>query len=137
MSVLQTAIGMAPNDASLHHMLGLALVRLKKPEEALHELHRASELAPDRVQYSYVYAVALHSADRKNEAMGTLEAVLARNPGNRNVLLALMTFSRDAGQLTVALSYAEQLAKLTPNDRGLAAFIQALKQKLDGSDIPR
>jgi len=89
----------------------------------------------EATELSYVYAVALHSAGRKNEAMETLEAVLAKHPDNRNVLLALMTFSRDAGQLTVALAY--QLAKITPNDSSLAAFIQELKQKLDGSGIPR
>ena len=63
-SVLRTAIAASPRDAGLHHALGLTLVRLKRPDEALAELRRAAELEPDRARYAYVYAVALHSAGR-------------------------------------------------------------------------
>src|SRR5262249_34960210 len=39
--VLRTAIAASPGDAGLHHALGLALTRLKRPDEALGELRRA------------------------------------------------------------------------------------------------
>ena len=51
------------------HSLGLALTRLKRPDEALAELRRAAELAPEQARYAYVYAVALHSSGRGGEAM--------------------------------------------------------------------
>ena len=82
---------------ALHHALGLTLVRLKRLDEALGELRRAAELAPEQARYAYVYAVALHSAGRGGEAMTVLKDSLARHPDDRDTLLALISFSRDAG----------------------------------------
>src|SRR5207344_3389918 len=61
-NVLRAAIAASPRDGGLHHALGLTLTRLKRPDEALAEYRRASELEPDRARYTYVYAVGLHSA---------------------------------------------------------------------------
>jgi hypothetical protein len=42
----------------------------------------------------------------------------ARYPEDRDVLLALITFNRDAGDLPTALEYAERLARIAPNGSG-------------------
>jgi tetratricopeptide (TPR) repeat protein len=89
--------------AGLHHALGLALTRLKRREEALDELRRAAELDPERARYAYVYAVGLHSAGHVDDAMAALKASLARHPGDRDTLLALVSFSRDLGDVATAL----------------------------------
>ncbi|MFP5286035.1 MAG: ammonia-forming cytochrome c nitrite reductase subunit c552, partial [Thermoanaerobaculia bacterium] len=49
----------APDEAGVHHALGLLLVRLGRLDEALPELARAVELAPGEARYAYVYEVAL------------------------------------------------------------------------------
>jgi predicted Zn-dependent protease len=54
-------------------------VRLRRLDEALAELRRASELDPDQARYAYVYAVALHSAGRVEDAMTVLKESLARH----------------------------------------------------------
>src|SRR4051812_7880415 len=86
-----------PNSARSGHSLGntffnngfrCALTRLKRPDEALGELRRAAELAPDRARYAYVYAVGLHSSGRGGEAMTVLQDGLVRHPGDRDTLLA-------------------------------------------------
>jgi Flp pilus assembly protein TadD len=51
--VLRAAIAGSPRDAGLHHSLGLALTRLKRPGEALGELARAADLEPERARYAY------------------------------------------------------------------------------------
>ena len=61
-ATLRAALVVSPQDAGLHHTLGLALVRLQRNDEALIELRRAAEIEPERTRYAYVYAVALHSA---------------------------------------------------------------------------
>jgi predicted CXXCH cytochrome family protein len=129
-AVLRAALDTSPQDAGLHHALGLALTRQKRPDEALAQLRRAAELDPDRARYAYVYAVALHSSGRREEAMTVLKASLARHPGDRDTLLALISFSRDAGDLRTALEHAERLARFTPGDPNLAALIETLRNQV-------
>jgi predicted CXXCH cytochrome family protein len=131
-SVLRQAIQSSPKDAGLHHALGLTLVRLKRQDEALAELARAAELEPDRARYPYVYAVALDSSGRRADAIQTLKDNLARHPGDRDTLSALVSFNRDAGDNAAALSYAEQLAKIEPNNAELKALIETLRAQAQG-----
>ncbi len=57
-AVLRDALTRTPREASLHHALGLRLVRAARLDEALAALGRASRLAPDVPRYAQVYAVA-------------------------------------------------------------------------------
>jgi tetratricopeptide (TPR) repeat protein len=69
------AIAASPQDAGLHHALGLVLTRLQRREDALGELRRAAELDPHRA-----YAVGLHAAGHVGDAMAVLKKSLARIP---------------------------------------------------------
>jgi Tfp pilus assembly protein PilF len=129
--VLRRAIAVSPRDAGLHHALGLASVRAKKSDEALSELERAAALEPERSRYAYVYAVALHSAGRKDEAMSVLKDNLRRHPADRDTLIGLIGFAREAGDYGGALDYAERLAAISPGDRNLAALIEELRRKVE------
>ena len=131
--VLRAAIAASPKDAGLHHALGLALTRLKQRDEALGELRLATELEPDRARYAYVYAVGLYSAGRTDEAMALLKQNAARHPDDRETLLALVSYSREAHDFVTALTYAEQAARLVPSDRNLSALIAELRQQAETS----
>jgi predicted CXXCH cytochrome family protein len=128
-NVLRLTLASAPQDAGLHHALGLTLVRLKRQEEAIAELRRAAELEPDRARYAYVYGVALHSAGRGPEAIASLKESLARYPQDREILLALISFSRDAGDLPTALSYAEQLSRIAPDEQAVRRLLEELRRQ--------
>ena len=117
-------------DAGLHHALGLTLTRQKRPDDALAEFRTATELEPDRSRYAYVYAVALHSSGRIDESMKVLKENLARHPDDRDTLLALITFNRDAGEIGTALEYAEQLSRIAPNDQDIARLSADLRSRL-------
>jgi predicted CXXCH cytochrome family protein len=130
-NVLRAAIAISPEQGGLHHALGLTLTRLKQPEEALIEFRRAAELEPDRARYPYVYAVALHSTGRRIDAMEILRKSLARHPNDRDTLMALISFSRDAGDNNSALEYAGQLVKITPDDQELTRLIQELRGQVN------
>jgi Tfp pilus assembly protein PilF len=132
--VLRTAIAISPQDAGLHHVLGLTLTRLKRPDQALGEFQRAAELDPDRARYAYVYAVALHSAGRGGDAMTILKENLVRHPADRDTLQALIGFSRDSGDFAAALDYAERLARVVPGDRNLVTLIEGLRRQIDKPD---
>jgi tetratricopeptide (TPR) repeat protein len=129
-SALRAAITVSPRDADVHHALGLVLVRLKRPEEALAELRQAAELGPERARHAYVYAVALHSVGRTGEAMSVLEENVKRHPNDRDTLLSLVSFHRDAGDVGPALAYAERLARLAPDDQEIAGLVDALRREL-------
>jgi Flp pilus assembly protein TadD len=128
-AVLRAAVQSAPQDARLHYALGLTLTRLKRPDEALSELRRAAELAPEHARYGYVYAVALHTAGRREDAISILKSSLARHPGDRDTLIALITFHRDVGDAVTALGYAERLARLTPNDANSSRMIEEFRNQ--------
>ena len=133
-SVLRAAIAASPRDAGLHHALGLTLTRLKRSDDALDELRHAAELDPERARYAYVYGVALHSAGRAGDAMAVLRAILARHPNDRDTLLALVSFSREAGNFATALEYAERLARVVPADPGLNELIENLRRQAKEPD---
>jgi predicted CXXCH cytochrome family protein len=128
-NVLRLTLASAPQDAGLHHALGLTLVRLKRQEEAIAELRRAAELEPDRARYAYVYGVALHSAGRGPEAIAFLKESLARYPQDREILLALISFSRDAGDVSSAREYAEQLARIAPDEQAVRRLLEELRRQ--------
>jgi len=134
-ALLRAELAAAPKDAGLHHALGLALVREKKNDDALAELKTASELAPSQSRYAYIYAVALHSAGRGEDAIKILTDNLAKNPSDRDTLVALVTFYRDAGNVPMALDYAERLARIAPDDRNILGLVDSLKRQRDS--IPR
>jgi predicted CXXCH cytochrome family protein len=126
-AVLRSAIAVSPLEAAAHHALGLTLTRLKKPDVALAELRQAAELAPDNARYVYVYAVALNSGGQGDKAIAVLKEALARHPADRDILSALIAFTRASGDLSSALVYAEKLAAIMPDDQNLAALLQQLR----------
>ena len=61
--------------------------------------------------------------------MTVLKENLARHPNDRDTLVALIGFDRDAGNFAEALQYARQLAASNPNDRNLADLIADLSRR--------
>jgi hypothetical protein len=66
--------------------------------------------------------------------MTALKEILARHPGDRETLLALISFSRDAGDFPTALEYAERLASMTPGDPDVIALIENLRRQNKSPD---
>jgi Flp pilus assembly protein TadD len=125
--MLELGLAQAPQNAALHHALGLTLVRLGEPKEAVRELERSARLAPDDPRYTYVYAVALNSTGKSSDALRVLERATRRWPDNRDLLLALATMQRDAGQSEAARRTVRRLAEAFPNDREIAALARQLQ----------
>jgi predicted Zn-dependent protease len=107
--VLRDGLKRLPASASLHHALGLTLVRAKRGAEALTELAKAARLDPGSARFAYVYGVALHSAGRVEESIQTLVKAGAKHPADTDILEALASFYRDRGNDAEARRYAEQL----------------------------
>jgi len=127
-ATLREAITRSPQDAVLHHGLGLSLVRQNRREEGLRELGRSVRLAPTDARVAYVYAVALHDLGRTQEAARALESALRASPNDRDLLFALASFLQAAGETERALPAARRLLELEPQDpraRNLLARLEA------------
>jgi Flp pilus assembly protein TadD len=125
--LLREAGAIEPENADIYHALGLLLVRQKRMPQALEALARAAMLAPEHARYGYVYGVALHSLGQKDRAIAVLEQTHTRQPADRDVLLALITFNRDAGLFDAALKHARELVQIAPADPQAAQLLRQLQ----------
>ena len=121
---LRQALALDPQNAAAHHALGLSLIRQKRLPEAMTALAEAARLGDDNPRYGYVYAAALNGTGPGETAIRTLEAVLAQHPNDRDTLMALVAFQRDAGQLDAARNYARRRAALEPDNPEVRALLR-------------
>jgi tetratricopeptide (TPR) repeat protein len=128
--LLRTAIAIEPNNAAIKHSLGLLLVRQRNYAKSLPLFREAAALAPDNARYAYVYAVALNSSGSAAEATALLERTHKQHPTDRDVLVTLIALERDGGDLTAALTHAQELATLEPENPQIPALIDDLRQRL-------
>jgi Flp pilus assembly protein TadD len=118
-----------PRDAALHHALGLLLTRKGDNGAAQKEFAEAAKLDPANARYAYVQAISLHSAGKRVEALAVLRNASNRHPDDLDVLSALISINREAGDRQAALRYAKQAAKLLPNDQSLSKLVAELEAR--------
>jgi predicted CXXCH cytochrome family protein len=125
--VLRRGLAQVPRSAELHHALGLLLVRKGASQAALTELAAAVKLAPESGRYAYVYAIGLNSAGKRDAALAVLSAADVRQPYDLDILGALVSINRDAGNARAALPYARKLAEALPRDPGVTKLLTELE----------
>ena len=107
----RTAVG---ENAAVEHALGLHYVRTRQMPKALQALGSAARLQPDDARYGYVYAVALNGNGESKRAMQLLATVHEGHPYDRDVLIALVSFNKIAGNIKAATAYANKLVRIDP-----------------------
>lgn len=125
-ATLREGLVRLPRSADLLHALGLAQVRKGDRTAALNSLAQAARLAPERARYAYVWAVALHSTGRGQEAIAALRDADRRHPYDVDILGALVSYEREAGDTRAALGHARKLAEALPDDPQLKALVAEL-----------
>jgi predicted CXXCH cytochrome family protein len=128
-AVLEQGIARVPRSAALHYALGLTRVRQQQPSAGLESLKRAAELDPNEARYTYVYAVAVHSAGRTGEGIAILEQAEKRWPHDHDVLLGLASFQLQAGKTGAARQTASALIAAYPSDPDAQALAEQLGLK--------
>ena len=127
-SALRSALKLIPRNASVHHALGLALVRQKRMGEAVAELREAARLAPGHPRYVYVVGIALHSTGKRAEGMKLLADAQRRFTGDADILQALAVMERDRGNRDAARVYARKLGELSPDDPQAQGLLRELER---------
>jgi len=125
-AVLEQGVSRVPGSAALHYALGLTRVRQHQQAAALESLKRAAELEPDTARYTYVYAVAVHSAGRTAEGIAIMEQAQKRWPYDRDVLIGLASFQMAAGRTGAARQTASALIAAYPTDPDAKALAEQL-----------
>ena len=126
--VLKDALGQSPNDASLEHALGLLMVREKRSAEGLKFLRAAARSGPGNARYVYVYAVALNDAGERGVAIETLQRSIKAHPYDRDSLAALVNFLEQSGDPAKALTYAQRLGELEPDNPQVRQMLKELNE---------
>ncbi|MFN2427492.1 MAG: tetratricopeptide repeat protein [Candidatus Binatia bacterium] len=127
--LLRRGLALLPEDAGLHHALGLLLVRNRDRKAGVDELALAVKFEPDNARYAYVHAIGLQSTGRLDEALAALVTADQRNPYNYDILAALVQVNIELGRGTDAiLPYAQQVAEILPDDEAVRDLIQRLKR---------
>jgi tetratricopeptide (TPR) repeat protein len=129
--LLRVAIAVGDDDGAARHALGLSLVRQQRLDEALVELRGAAEAYPLNARFAYVYGVALQSTGEIRPAIAFLEQSFAMHPYDLEILTALVTFTRDAGDLDEAIQYAEMWVAMAPGDPRAAQELVGLMSRLE------
>lgn len=126
--VLKDALIQSPKDASLEHALGLLMVREKRGAQALDMLGAAARNDPGNARYVYVYAVALNDAGQTGAAIETLEAAVKKHPYDIDSLSALVNFLQQSGSPAQALTYAQRLSELEPDNPQVLQMLKELRE---------
>ena len=121
-ATLQATAKVNPAAAAPRNALGLSYTRQKRTAEALAAFGEAARLEPDDARYAYVYAVALHDAGRRADAIKALDRALSRHPYDRDALVAAAIYEREAGNATRARQRAQALVELDPDNAETRRF---------------
>ena len=91
-SILRKGLTILPEQPSLHHALGLSLVRQQRLAEALPELKLAAVSPEATARFALVYAVALNSQGKLQESVDFLASAVKTFEGDTAVLNAYTEF---------------------------------------------
>ncbi len=127
-ATLQVALSANAGAPMLQYALGLSLVRQKRYDEALTRLQAAALAEPANPQYNLVYAIALNSMGAAEKALAVLEAAHRQRPDNQQLLMPLITINQERGNLPAAITYAEKLLTLSPDNASVRHFLEQLKR---------
>jgi tetratricopeptide (TPR) repeat protein len=127
-AILEAAIARLPGDPNAHLALGLWMVRNGQGGAALGELRKAAELGPQNPRFAYVYGVALADSGRPSEAITVLLENLERHPYDRDSLIAVSVYERQAGDVEAAAAHAELLLSLEPDDASIRDFVAQIRR---------
>ncbi len=127
--ILRKSFAENPASGPLAHALALSLIRQKRISEAMSYLKQAATMAPEQPRFSYVLGVAQHDIGQTTDAMATLREALARHPYDRDLLMAMITYDVEMGEIGPALERAELLAALEPTSPQVAQLLASLKAR--------
>lgn len=106
----------APNDARVHFMAGVAFLQMQQMPKALEHLLKATHIEPRRADYVAHYANALALARRLREARLVADRAMTLSPDNPFTLGTLGAVYQMANAPMQSANAFRRAAALTPDD---------------------
>lgn len=131
--MIDMGLAVLPDDADLNYAKALFLIRDKQTGKAMEHLQVVVENAPQNAQYAYVYAVALTDLGRASDAYNILEEAIKYSENDGNLNMMLLNHFANAGDYRKAISYAEKLLELFPNNLPLENTLSVLRSRLENN----
>ena len=123
--LFKKALRLSPDSGAAYHSYGLFLVRKQNYDGALPYLKAAVGKNDALPRYAYVYAVALDSIGRADDAVKILIKANERWPNQYNLLMTLIIYLEKTGNTNSVYKYLSRLTAIAPN----AADVKKLLKK--------
>jgi Flp pilus assembly protein TadD len=120
LSLAQSALPHAPDDAELHYLAGSSALALQQMPPALHHLQRALNLQPKRANYATQFAKALSTVNLSADATSVADYALTLTPLDAQMfdtLGVIFTRANAHDRATALYDRAVSLAPTHPNYR--------------------
>ena len=122
-TLLRRALAVAPDNGTANVAYGLHLVRLKRYEDALVALERATRTPDAAPGFYHVYAVAQDSLGHRDQALATLRRGIERWPWDVDLLSTLVILADDGQSLEVR-QHLDALERIAPDSPRIRALIE-------------
>jgi tetratricopeptide (TPR) repeat protein len=127
---IEEALRLAPEDADYWALLSQIRLDQRQWSPALEAAERGLQFVPDHVACTNLRAIALVKLGRKAEAGATIEAALARDPGNAVTHANQGWTLLEQSQPAKALEHFRESLRLDPtNEWARAGIVEALKAR--------
>ncbi|MEO0588085.1 MAG: tetratricopeptide repeat protein [Planctomycetota bacterium] len=115
----QAVLADQPKSAPAHHLLGRALLALRKPQQALPHLAEAARLDPARPEPALDAVAPLAAAGQRQQALDLATRTARQHPKHAPAQMIAGEQALAAKQLPEAAAFFKAAAALGPNDRRL------------------
>lgn len=115
-SCFRKVAGEDPSLKQVHYQMGVALIHLDRPSEAIPELRQELKLGGTAPEAQFYLAYALLETSQKDEAESLLKTVVAEQPENAQAQYQLGKMLLEQGLVKDAIAHLEVAARAQPGD---------------------
>ncbi len=126
-TVLLEGIERLPDEGELYYSLGLLRAQSGRVDGATDALRQAARLLPQRARVHYNLGLALQQAGQAEESGRVLLLANDLDPGDADIVLALVHYHLDRKQWEQAEYHAERLVQLQPGSRDAALMLERVR----------
>ena len=128
-ALLATGLKNCVDAPALHYEYALVLIALGRVEEAVPQMERARDLAPENIGTYEKLSMAFFRLGRVTEGIAALQAGLKYDPNSGPLIMMMGRYAIQAGDAPAAESYLKRARELGAPDANVAEFVQIFERR--------